>query len=81
MLIVSVIKTESDNKKLPNGELTDIPAFTIPIVVMFPGTATGTPIESPPSIDTNPQGPALTPVPASTLVIEVIMSPIISPPA
>ena len=39
-----------------------------------PNEALGKPTASPPVNETNPKGPALTPVPASTLVFDVIKS-------
>ena len=80
LFIVSVIQTAFITPRLAKGELIDMPAFTSPIVVIFPGTATGIPMESPPKIETNPKGPAETPVPASTRVFEVIRSAISAPP-
>ena len=87
LFITSVINTASiipqlAKAKLPIGALTETSDVIAPTVLMQPGTATGVagegiPNDNPPRPDTNPNGPANTPVPAFTRVSELIISALI----
>ena len=58
--------------KFPKGALTLEKDVIGPAQIIFDGSAAGMPIDKPPVIDTKPRAPAEMPVPASTLVSEVI---------
>jgi hypothetical protein len=85
VLITSVIRIAFIILKLPVEPVTEVAAVILPkqfIAVrqlICPVKAAGIPIDNPPVTETKPKGPALTPVVASTRVVEVIKSAIKSP--
>ena len=72
ILLLVIFFPQFAKAKLAIGALTEASDVIAPTVLIQPGTATdaraeGIPKDSPPKPDTNPNGPANTPVPAFSL--------------